>query len=543
MNHYKIYAIAVLGLISLWGCSTSNIDDSEFEYLLDQEKAKLNYIDTSNVDMITKNHVIDGSGFQQRDDHARAILEFQDALKKDSSAAIYYAMAKSYRELYKYDNAINMVLKAIEKKPDFIPARELLAEVFIVQYRLADAIKVYESILKYDPPNKRMYRLTLAHMYEYEDEEMALKIYEDELQNAEDYSILLRLAIIYEDNDDTLNLTRILKKMTKYQVDDFSVNFNLFNIYLDNGDYFSALDLLKEVDKISVADDLNMYYGVLANKLLSENADTGKKYIPIYMDKIDSRFYLNWRLQVVSSYLADIIDDTAKVREFADRALLVGDSIPDVSLQIGYLYLQREEYDKAIEIFEEYAKNFQDDPAYPFSIGIAYLQLDNNEKSLEYFRRAYSLDSESIDNLTQIGLVHDRLGNHDSSDHYYEKALMIDPKDPLANNNYAYSLSDRGKNLEQALEMINIALEAQPENTSFLDTYGWIQYKLGNKEKAIEYIEKAASAEDATAEVFDHLGEVYLAMGKENKAIDAWERGLEKFPEDQNLLEKLKNKN
>jgi tetratricopeptide (TPR) repeat protein len=242
----------------------------------------------------------------------------------------------------------------------------------------------------------------------------------------------------------------------------------------------------------------------------------------------------------VCSYLADIVGDTAKINEFADRALLVGDSIPDVSLQVGYLYLQREDFGKAIDIFEEYSIDFPDDEAFPFSIGIAYLQLDDNERSLEYFHRAYSLDSESIDNLTQIGLVHDRMGNHDSSDYYYEEALMIDPNDPLANNNYAYSLSDRGKNLEQALEMINIALEAQPENTSFLDTYGWIQYKLGNKEKALEYIEKAAAAEDATAEVFEHLGEIYLAKGNEKMAIEAWERGLERFPEDQNLLKKLK---
>jgi tetratricopeptide (TPR) repeat protein len=540
MNQNKIYAIAVIGLIIFWGCSSTRIDDSEFEYLIDKEKEKLNFIDTSNVDIITKNHIIDGSGFQQRDQHARAILEFQDALKKDSSAAIYYAMAKSYRELYKYDNAINMVLKAIEKKPDFIPARELLAEVFIVQYRLADAIKVYESILKYDPPNKRMYRLTLGHMYEFEDEDKAIEIYEDELQNAEDYSILLRLAMLYEDKDDENDLIRILKKMTKYQTDDFSVNFNLFNIYVDRGDYYNVFQLLDEADKLAMIDDLNMFYGVLANKLLSENADTSKKYIPIYIDRIDSRFYLNWRLQVVCSYLADIVGDTSKISEFADRALLVGDSIPDVSLQVGYLYLQREDFGKAIDIFEEYSNDFPDDDAFPFSIGIAYLQLDNNEKSLEYFHRAYSIDSESIDNLIQIGLVHDRMGNHDSSDHYYEKALVIDPNDPLANNNYAYSLSDRGINLEQALEMINIALEAQPENTSFLDTYGWIQYKMGNKEKAIEYIEKAAAAEDATAEVFEHLGVIYLAEGNEKKAIEAWERGLQRFPEDQDLLKKLK---
>jgi len=543
MNKYITYAILIFGLISFLGCATTQLDESEFEYLLDQEKAKLNFIDTNSVDLITKNHVIDGSNYQLRNEHARAILEFQDALKKDSSAAIYYAMAKSYREIYKYDNAINMVLKAIDKKPDFIPARELLAEIFIVQYRLTDAIKVYESILKYDVPNKRVYRLTLAHMYEFEDVDKALEIYQEELQNAEEYSTLMRLAMLYEDRNDKENLIKILKKMTKYKTDDISVPFSLFSLYIENDDYQSAFQLLDEVDKTAIDNDVNMFYGVLGNKLLGENADTSKKYIPIYLDRIDSRFYLNWRLQVVCAYLADVVNDTAKISEFANRSLLIGDSIPDVSLQVGYLYLQRDEFDRAIEIFENYSKDFPEDHVFPFSLGLAYLQIDSNEMALEYFHRAYFLDNQNIDNLTQIGLVHDRMGNHDSSDHYYKRALIIDPEDPLANNNYAYSLSDRGINLEQALEMINIALESQPENTSYLDTYGWIQYKLGNNEKAIEYIEKAARSEDATAEVFEHLGEVYLAMGNEQKAIESWKRGLDRFPEDRNLLEKLKNKN
>jgi tetratricopeptide (TPR) repeat protein len=543
MNKKIKYIISLLGLLLIFGCSSAPKEDEGLLYLLDDEKARLNYIDTSKSDAVTKNHIIDGSNYQQKGNHARAILEFQDALKRDSSATIYYAMAKSYREIYKYDNAIKMVLKAIDKKPDFIPARELLAEIFIVQYRLSDAIKIYESILKYDPPNKRMYRLTLAHMYEFEDTEKALEIYEDELQNAEDYSILLRLSLLYEDNNDKENLIRILNKMIKYQSDNVGVHLTLFDEYLDSKDYHRAFKLLDEADRSFTDNETEMFYGLIANKLLAENADTSKKYIPIYLDRIDSRFYLNWRLQVVCGYLADIVDDTARVKEFTDRALLIGDSIPDASLQIGYLYLQREDFGRAIDIFEEYSEKFPDDYIFPFSIGLVYLQLDSAELSLEYFHRANWLEKESVDNLTQLGLVHDRLGNTDSSDHYYERALLIDPDDPLTNNNYAYSLSVREINLDQALEMINIALEAQPNNTSFLDTYGWIQYKLGNYDEAIEYIEKAASADDATAEVFEHLGDIYLSMGDEQKAIESWERGLERFPDDQNLSDKLKNKN
>lgn len=536
------YIFSGIIILIFMSCSSSKQEKGEFYYLIEEERAKLNYVDTSKQDLVTKNHIIDGSEYQQKKQHARAILEFQDAMKRDTSASIYYAMAKSYRELNKYDNAITMIVKALELDPEFIPARELLAEVYIVQYRLSDAIKIYESILKLDPPNERKYRLTLAHMYEYKDSDKALELYKQELEESEDYSILLRMSMIYEDKNDTTNLIKTLNKMQRYKSGDSGLLFSLYNLYLDRGNYTEALEMLDEVDATIVDSDIHMFYGVLANKLLSENADTSKKYIPIFLEKIDSRFYFNWRLQIVSGYLANMIGDTAKIEEHFSRALSAGDSIPEIPLQAGFLYFQNENYDRAIEIFDEYDEHFPEDHSFPFSIGLVYLQLDSNKKSLEYFHKARGLQAENIDNITQLGLVHDRLGNYDSSDYYYEKALLLNPDDPLANNNYAYSLSERGINLEQALEMINIALEQEPENASFLDTYGWIQYKLGNIDEAIKYIEKATDAEGATAEVYEHLGDIYYDKGKKQKAIEAWKKGLELFPDDPALKKRIENK-
>lgn len=542
MNKYIKYTIPIVIFVIIFGCSTTEQKKSDFSYLIDKEKAKLNYIDTSKQNLVTRNHVIEGSEYQQQELHAFAILEFQDAMKYDTSASIYYALAKSYKELGKYDNAISMIVKALDMQPDFIPARELLAEVYLTQYRLADAIKVYESILKLDPPNKRKYRITLAHMYEYKDQDKALELYQKELEESEDYSILLRMSMIYEDKNDTTELIETFEKMMSYKPGDPGLLFSLFSLYLDQNDYQEAINLLEDVDASVVDSDIDMFYGVLANKLLDETADTSKKYIPMYLDRIDNRFRFNWRLQVVSGYLANIVDDPVQVEEHFDQALVFADSIPEISLQIGFLYFQNEEYDKAIEIFKEHEDYFPKDHSFPFSLGLAYIQIDSNYNALEYFRKANDLSEKSIDNMTQLGLVHDRLGNYDSSDYYYEKAILLNPEDPLANNNYAYSLSERGINLDKALKMINIALKREPDNTSYLDTFGWIQYKLGNIDEAIKYIEKAASADNATAEVYEHLGDIYLEIGKKEKALETWKQGLERFPDDPALNKRIETK-
>lgn len=538
---FKYYFLVAMILV-LISCSTTRKENSEIDYLLDEERAKLNFIDTSKSDAVTKNHIISGSNYQQQNRHARAILEFQDAQKLDSSATIFYAMAKSYRKLNKYDNAIDMILKALDRKPNFIPALELLTEIYIVQYRLDKAIEVYKTIINYDTSNKRHYRLNMAKLYEYHNIDKALEIYKLEIEYAENYQILLRMSMLYEDINDTTNLIETLIKMRNYKSGNSGLLFSLFSIYLDLNDYTKAFDILAEADEIIIDSEINLFYGVFADKLFNETADTAIKYVPIYLEKIDSRFYFNWRLQLVNGFLANSIGDTVKVNEFFNRALTVGDSIPQLPLQVGYYYLDNKYYSKAIEIFVEYQQYFPENHNFPFAIGIGYFQSDSIHKSLEYFCKAYELDNENIVNITQLGLVFDRLGSYDSSDYYYKKALLLDPEDALVNNNYAYSLSERGISLEQALEMINIALKTQPNNTSFLDTYGWIQYKLGNNDIALEYIEKALKNEDVTDEVFEHLGDIYMKLGKKQEAKDIWKKGLEKFPNSTKLLEKNKTK-
>jgi tetratricopeptide (TPR) repeat protein len=87
--------------------------------------------------------------------------------------------------------------------------------------------------------------------------------------------------------------------------------------------------------------------------------------------------------------------------------------------------------------------------------------------------------------------------------------------------------------------MINIALTAEPNNPSFLDTYGWIQFKLGNTDKAIEYINKAIKIGDVSAEVFEHLGDIYNTLGDKIEAEKNWRKGLEIEPDNSNLKKRL----
>ncbi len=88
--------------------------------------------------------------------------------------------------------------------------------------------------------------------------------------------------------------------------------------------------------------------------------------------------------------------------------------------------------------------------------------------------------------------------------------------------------------------MVNMALAAQPENASFLDTKGWILYQQQNFKEALPYLLESASTGAASATIYDHIGDTYFQLQEHNLARKAWQDALEIEP-DRDLTRKKLN--
>lgn len=174
-----------------------------------------------------------------------------------------------------------------------------------------------------------------------------------------------------------------------------------------------------------------------------------------------------------------------------------------------------------------------------FLLGAAYSRAQENSQAAEILEKALSIDSTNVDAWGLLGLVYDSLHDTIKSDKAYEHALRIDPHNHLVLNNYSYSLAERGVSLERALEMAHEAVAAQPDNTSYLDTLGWVYYKLGNYEEARKYISRAIEKGDASPTVIAHMGDVFLRLNDHAKAVEFWKKALALDPNNQSLKEKL----
>jgi tetratricopeptide (TPR) repeat protein len=81
-------------------------------------------------------------------------------------------------------------------------------------------------------------------------------------------------------------------------------------------------------------------------------------------------------------------------------------------------------------------------------------------------------------------------------------------------------------------------IEKEPNNSSYLDTYGWILFKMKDYKNAAVYIEKAVRlGENAT--LYDHLGDIYEAMGENVRALKNWNAALQLQPDNESIKRKI----
>jgi tetratricopeptide (TPR) repeat protein len=125
-----------------------------------------------------------------------------------------------------------------------------------------------------------------------------------------------------------------------------------------------------------------------------------------------------------------------------------------------------------------------------------------------------------------LAFCYDQLGSPDKSIRLYKRILEADPGNSLMMNNLAYVLALEGKELEHARELALKATASEPANAGFLDTLGWIYFKLGEYAKAREILEKATGLDPNEPEILDHLGKAYEKLGDLEKSRDAQDKVL-----------------
>ncbi|MBV8200531.1 MAG: tetratricopeptide repeat protein, partial [Acidobacteria bacterium] len=126
-----------------------------------------------------------------------------------------------------------------------------------------------------------------------------------------------------------------------------------------------------------------------------------------------------------------------------------------------------------------------------------------------------------------LGAAYERTGKRDQAVAEFRRLLGADPEYHAALNYLGYMFAERGENLDEAQKLIERAVALEPDNGAYVDSLGWVYYRLGRFEQARAALERATRLEISDGTVQEHLGDVYGAMGQRDRAGEAYRRALE----------------
>lgn len=373
---------------------------------------------------------------------------------------------RAYLQLENMDKAFSEIQALVDEYPYDMRYRTVLGDVYMSNNRYDEALKVYQDILK-EEPDYAPAMVSLATYYQ--------KTGQDSL-----YNVQLDSILVNENVDTKLKLEFMRQQILKSEQTD-----------KDSTKIISLFETI--LTKKQPNADVPMLYAqyLITKKMQKESVPVLNKVL-----ELDPENKLA-RLQLLSYAINE--NNLDEVIRVATPAIVYNPDAMEFYYYLGLAHYQKDQTDKALEVFKK---------------GVQQI----NEKS----DKGIASDFYSI-----LGdLYHSR---EMKAEAYaaYDSSLVYNPKNINTLNNYAYYLSVERVNLDKAEEMSFITVKAEPENSTYLDTYAWILFEKGRYTEARIYIEQAMENGGDTSQVIvEHCGDIYFKLGDKGKAVEYWKKAL-----------------
>ncbi len=461
----------------------------------------------------------------KQDDEAIVVLEKIISLDSTNINA-YYKLARLYEP-----NKPKQAIEVYQKVTKLIGNEwTVLTRVADLYERLGDnekAVKTLESLSEIDPANKELQKVIVDFYLRTKNYEKALLQVDDVLRSyPDDLEARETKARIYVQQDSLVKASKeyqfILEQKNVPLETKISIGASYFqNSFKDSTLLPIAKKLFMTIDKDTTDWQVKLHLGAIATVEKNDSLATSYYNIVIELAPWHPEGWIR---------LGGLYFDNKKYSETVKILSTAIIKFPEdftINLLLGVAFAQLNDHDSAkIYLSKAVELNGNDINALS-SYGYTLSQLKENDKAISIINKAIKLDPANVDLLGTLGLIYDGQEAWTECDSVYSLALKNSPDNALINNNCAYSLSKRAVRLDEALAMAKIAITAEPKNSSYLDTFGWVYFQLGDYENAKKYIEEALQAGGEKAVILEHFGDVLFKLGKKEEAISTWKKAFE----------------
>lgn len=525
--------LLIINLIFLASCATNMTEGVETSIDNANIESESKVLDTDNFAGVQ--FFMDGMLFFEQGDYARAILEFQDSIEAGSnSPEVYFNMSEAYWMLQKYDKSISLSKKAILLDEKAVDYKISLGKKYIALNNYKLSLEIFEDIAEKDPNNSDVLFVIGDLKAEVNDIDGALVYYQEAYNVNNELILALEVAAQLAYNSNHRDLPKIFKKLLLADPS----NSEYMRGFLESTNSANVEELIQllQLEELKA----NPFYNNLFNQIALEFIRKGRfelaeEYLNKSLSKKDDDRFALYYLSVVYREIGR--NDLALEVSKKHSSYHPNDKEGYINSSLALMSLKR--FDEAIDELNIAASLFPEDFEVNYFLGLANYSIQSFKNAEKYYLKSFTIDSNSIASMHGLAMTYDQNEEWKKSDDLYTKLIAINNKDAQAYNNFAYSLVERGEDLEYALSLSKKAIEISPQTSAYLDTIGWIYYKLSNLEKAKDFISKAILYDDTSAVILEHYGDVLIALNEVNEALIFYRKALLIDQNNEDLISKI----
>jgi len=357
---------------------------------------------------------------------------------------------------------------------------------------------------------------------------------------------LILAAEFYYSNGNIEKAQNYYSKAEKINSNDPGIKLSLLGFYRKENNYklfFNIVDSLIYGNQITIDKKFQ-----ILNSLITDPKELNAYRVEIksVVNKLEVKFPDEIRVNILKGdFYANLNEYTRALEEYKIY-LREEQGNYYVWQQVLYLENINESYQDLYDDSKIASELFHQSPVFYFFYGVSCIQLKKDKEAVKVLKLGLAFVGKNnalkLQYYSLLGEAYKNLKQFDLSDQSFESALNIDHKDLIVLNNYAYYLSLRNENLGKALKMSKKTIEAENDNSTYLDTYGWINYKMGKYIDAEKYVKKAIEFNaKPSSEVLEHYGDILIKIGKTEQAKIYWKKAIDTGGNAERLNKKVKN--
>lgn len=512
--------------------------------------------------------------------YAAAYDLLRHCLGINPNAAEAYFMLSFYDGILKGDTvALADVKKASELNPSNNAYLERLGVGYLSINDIAEATKAYEKLSLNSPERSDVLDI-LAQLYgKQKDYDKMLDVLNrmEALEGASEDLTLAKMRVYslqgkkQEEYDE-------LKAMSEKHPNDMNYRVMMGNWLLQNGKadeaYGQYLDVLRaEPENIMARMSMIDYYRTsgqvqradslqevmlvspktpvdgkmaLMRQVVADNEKNGgdsTKVLNLFKRILKEPQETSDMAQLYAAYMTLKNMPQDSISKVLESVLAISPDNVAARLQLIQAEWNKQDFDRVIELSRQALDYNPDELAFYYFLGFAYIQKDDDDSALDVLRRGVSqINDQSNPSLVSdfyaiMGdILHDK-GDAQGAYAAYDSCLQWKDDNYGCLNNYAYYLSVENKELDKAAQMSYRTVQAEPDNSTYLDTYAWILFQQKKYGEALQYIDMAVDNDTTTsAVIIEHAGDIHAMNGDIDGAMQYWNEALKAGPENETIL-------